>query len=604
LLLTLLTPIGTGACGKSDKATEGTRDSETSVQATTTVAPATKPIRYSLELWLYTEREHEALAPHIEDLTMRLEAAGWRPKVTLASASEYPHQDDEYIQGFLTSAELLKAKQATSVVHVALETHSKEMQKKFKAAHAAILAEADLLDAFVWDQGSWSMYTASAWASAHEQWSQGAPFALEHLTVQLDRDDKGERLVTVGLGKFGLPELLVENASPGNRARTNALLNLIAQGLIEGSIAPGESVTFDVSKLQNSAARDHFDERRGDGGKGLIQFGLAMAEKTPTDPQGKILTIDLRGSGSTESQREISALDAFFGEFQSAVNYFKKPSALWKAASAKSLKRLSELRPRFQLGLKPKETLFVKARLEDPAGRAEWMWVDVLSWKGPLISGRLASEPRMATHLKPGQELTLQESEVADFLFTSADGQQEGNHTGKTYWPEWLSKTKGCPADVVPKSFGPQDYEALVCDDARFGECLAECKSGHANYCHAVASSSENPDELDEMTTALYARGCALGNVSACTNWVARRVAANPDVGHTACVSRSFDVICGRAKDPWACTMLAIGLSQNNAKENEQRIRELVAAACEAGDEHRACTEGRSLLNEYISESE
>lgn len=59
------------------------------------------------------------------------------------------------------------------------------------------------------------------------------------------------------------------------------------------------------------------------------------------------------------------------------------------------------------------------------------MWVDVLGWEGNTISGRLASDPEVVERIKAGQEVTLAEGRVVDYLFTAADGSEEGNETGK-----------------------------------------------------------------------------------------------------------------------------------------------------------------------------
>jgi uncharacterized protein YegJ (DUF2314 family) len=88
------------------------------------------------------------------------------------------------------------------------------------------------------------------------------------------------------------------------------------------------------------------------------------------------------------------------------------------------------LRAAFNSGLAPGESLLVKAPFATPDGAGEWMWVEVVAWKGDAIRGSLRNDPAHNSDLQAGQEVEVSEKEVFDYLRRFPDGKEEGNSTG------------------------------------------------------------------------------------------------------------------------------------------------------------------------------
>lgn len=59
------------------------------------------------------------------------------------------------------------------------------------------------------------------------------------------------------------------------------------------------------------------------------------------------------------------------------------------------------------------------------------MWVEVTSWDGDVISGLLKNEPANIPSLHGGQQVTVSQSKVFDYIRRVADGREEGNETGR-----------------------------------------------------------------------------------------------------------------------------------------------------------------------------
>lgn len=57
------------------------------------------------------------------------------------------------------------------------------------------------------------------------------------------------------------------------------------------------------------------------------------------------------------------------------------------------------------------------------------MWVEVVSWRGGKLEGFLDNTPEQVPSLKLGAKVTVNEAEIFDYIYTKADGTEEGNET-------------------------------------------------------------------------------------------------------------------------------------------------------------------------------
>lgn len=111
-----------------------------------------------------------------------------------------------------------------------------------------------------------------------------------------------------------------------------------------------------------------------------------------------------------------------------------KAAAIEKAFAPlieKARAALPSVKERFLLGLPRGERLFVTVKLSDSPGKYEQVFVQVLSWKGDIIRGRLDSDVQILTRYKRGSELDIPSSDVVDWTIVKPDGSEEGNLIGK-----------------------------------------------------------------------------------------------------------------------------------------------------------------------------
>ena len=81
-------------------------------------------------------------------------------------------------------------------------------------------------------------------------------------------------------------------------------------------------------------------------------------------------------------------------------------------------------------GFAPGERLLLKAPFKTDDGGNEWMWVEVVTWKGDLVNGILQNDPYEVTGLSAGARVEFRASDAFDYIHYHPDGREEGNTTG------------------------------------------------------------------------------------------------------------------------------------------------------------------------------
>ena len=92
---------------------------------------------------------------------------------------------------------------------------------------------------------------------------------------------------------------------------------------------------------------------------------------------------------------------------------------------------MSEVKPKFHTSWSELNHLMVKAPFRTDDGGNEWMWLDVVRWKGKTIEGILQNDPAAVSGLAAGARVTVDEDSVFDYIVRRADGTTEGNTTAE-----------------------------------------------------------------------------------------------------------------------------------------------------------------------------
>ncbi|MFT3706060.1 MAG: DUF2314 domain-containing protein [Archangium sp.] len=329
---------------------------------------------------------------------------------------------------------VLEAKTA-SVIDVTLET--KDAHKLLDVAKV-LLEFQKATGGVLWDEEAQEYFSGAEWKKLRiDSWEKTSPDALRHFTVFVTTKGDSCDLLTGGLAHFGVPELKVTRVPVSDKGATISLVNVLAQQMLEGSIAatPGRA-TLELNKVKHKARRETWKKDFA-GGKGeadveLVSVGTIIAP---------VLEVRFPGGGSVAT-RLGATLDSLLGKADAAdgedddggdgdgaTGGLAEDPAVKKVSQVQMKLFASTVKPKFLKGLKAGDTLSVLAPFPADSGGNEWVWVKVSKIKNDgTIIGSLGATPKDVGGLVQGDEVVVVESELLDWMLKSG-GVTTGNAT-------------------------------------------------------------------------------------------------------------------------------------------------------------------------------
>jgi hypothetical protein len=231
--------------------------------------------------------------------------------------------------------------------------------------------------------------------------------------------------------KVGLPDIVIEDFSWSLNQNIGNTLNLFAQAMAEGSARqfPGE-FDLNIRDIKNSDVREPQVASLKENATGVLLLTLKPGTREEGDPLNDLIEIGFdRGIGPDLQAKQEDVVGGAFGWEEQIVHIQHDDSVL--AASRNARAQLPALKAAFVRGLPPGEFVLLKVPFEVPSGGNEWMWVEVTDWEDGRIRGSLRNEPFHIPDLHAGQNVTISEADVFDFIHQKADGTSVGNETGK-----------------------------------------------------------------------------------------------------------------------------------------------------------------------------
>jgi uncharacterized protein YegJ (DUF2314 family) len=284
----------------------------------------------------------------------------------------------------------------------------------------------------LWDEETREIFTPDEWHKRRlDSWAGDTPDVLQHIVIHTYKSDKLVRAITLGMSKFGFPDVVVSDFSWSLNQSVGNLINLFAQSMVEGSVMKTSGMyDLDLRSVNNANVRQGQLATLKPNAAAIAKLSLVKGAWEDGDPRNRLVEIRFdRYPGPDHYARQEAMLRALFGS-EDSVQRVKHTNELLEASRAANAK-LPTLREAFRRGLKPGEYIQVKAPFAMPDGGNEWMWVEVTSWNGDAISGLLKNEPANIPSLHGGQMVKVSQSKVFDYIRRDADGHEDGNETGK-----------------------------------------------------------------------------------------------------------------------------------------------------------------------------
>jgi uncharacterized protein YegJ (DUF2314 family) len=291
-----------------------------------------------------------------------------------------------------------------------------------RTAWAATSALAGALHGLVYDETEHRIEDAAAFASHAITEALGdSVWREDRIAVQLyEAPDGTARLLTLGMRRFGAPDLEIEGA-PMNAGRPlGALLNLVAAKLVDGAStaplalpAPDAHATPDVD--------------------------LVSAPHHEGDPEGTVLRVlPVGGDYDALVARVLGKVDGV-----SLTNESDSPAL--SAIAARARAALPGAIDRWSRARDAGATLLVKLPFGVTApdgtvhdgGALEWMWVNVSDANADTgtVSGTLANTPVYVAQLQSGSRVTGRQGDVADYVLDDGHGAKEGGDSIRALAP-------------------------------------------------------------------------------------------------------------------------------------------------------------------------
>lgn len=355
-----------------------------------------------------------------------------------APLKNFPVPDAGYFKfsGRGLSADDIAAMQKTSVAfRLILITPTDGIWAQTRRFTELGLRFATKTGAFIWDSSTRECFSPAAWKERRlDTWTELVPKLPDQFTMHAYRVEETNyvRIITLGLEKFALPDLVIQQVIASENRSAGNLINVTAQLLAENPMVENPaSFRLSLPELKNEAVRTAQRVNLLKGATEKAQLALVVGRWEEGDPQNTLVELDFRhGNGRSGDERRQATLAQIWGSADSLVDVRHDGAIL--AASQQAKAKLPALQRIFAKGLAPGERILLKAPFaRDDAGK-EWMWVEVLQWPDlGRITGILQNDPYYVKKLRAGSRVQIKPEEVFDYAYSKADGTTEGNETGR-----------------------------------------------------------------------------------------------------------------------------------------------------------------------------
>jgi uncharacterized protein YegJ (DUF2314 family) len=346
-----------------------------------------------------------------------------------------PPPDPEFLEHLgegLSPEQIAAIQKSEPGVTIAFAAPAAARWPALRAAYELVDCLAEATGGVVLDASTRQVFALAAFRQQRlGDWKGGEGVLDAHYNAHYYQDGESFRGVTVGLDRFGLPDLVVNDFVHATGPSVSRVVALVAAALDRpGGLVDGGFVDIDLDAPW--AAAILADDKPAAGAARKARFRLVEARHEDGDAENRLWEITFDGfAGADVHERQSAAMAQLFGREDTAVPSDNSDEAM-KAASARARARLPAVKQRFVAGLPTGQRLLVKAPFDLPDdGGHEYMWIEVTRWKGDELTGTLVNEPDRIPGLHEGATVKVAQRDVFDYSVLHADGTSEGDETSK-----------------------------------------------------------------------------------------------------------------------------------------------------------------------------
>ncbi len=348
---------------------------------------------------------------------------------------EYAPPSPEALQHFgrgLSKEQAEKMQDSSSVIMIDFAFPIEKRADGMLAAAELMEKLAEKTKGIIWDEETRECFTAESWKKDRiETFDKGIPDVPRNITIHAYKNGEYIRAITLGMVKFGLPDIVVNDFPWSLNKSVGNLINAFAQQLYEtGTIVKKGEFDLDLQGIKHDGARKRYLNGLYDNSTKKASLGLVEGKLEEGDPENRLFEIvfdKYKGKDKIEKMEDMTT--KLWGS-EDSISYVKHNDEIL-AASKKAKEKIPAIQEAFSKGLAPGEYYMVKSPFLTPDKGTEWMWVEIVSWKEKdKIIGILKNQPFNIPTLKAGAEVQIKVSEIFDYIHKKPDGTSEGNETG------------------------------------------------------------------------------------------------------------------------------------------------------------------------------
>jgi uncharacterized protein YegJ (DUF2314 family) len=317
----------------------------------------------------------------------------------------------------------------SAVIRTQGKAYPEQLPARAAFAAAALLAEQ--LDGLVYDEAARRIETPEEIVSHTVTAKLGEPaFVRKHIVVQLYRQDDGTaRLLTLGMARFGSPDISIRGANMSSGPLLAELINVVASQIAHGTnVGP---LTVTLADVARSVGRKPSELNQSPDAARPVHLDVVEPERIEGDPDNEMIELVPEEGASRESWDAVVA--SLFGMPPSVTTHIDDKE-LGEIAK-KAQRELPKAIQRFEAGegelyLKGPFPIPAEARADGGAS-TELLWIAVASCNGQLCTGVLSNEPSYATNIALGKTTSVKRTEAVDWMIHRKDGGTAGGESIK-----------------------------------------------------------------------------------------------------------------------------------------------------------------------------
>ncbi len=348
--------------------------------------------------------------------------------------SDYPAPDIEYLKHSahaLTQEEMEKLQYSPRATLITFFGTSENVIADHVQINSIIDSLIKPYSAIVTDYVTYESFNKKSWNSDRvSNFNKSHQDITSQFTIHVYRETKFCRAVTLGMGKFCLPDISINDISCNDRDSYANLINLLGQTWLEEPKIIADSTIFvDIGRIKNDSVKTHLNNSLLENAQKKATIRLKSVAPKEGDSYNNQFQIIFNQKGFSSPQEEQQTLiSKIFGSIDE-IEYINHDDEIL-AASKRAKQKLPKLQNLFNEGLEPGYSLLLKAPFETDDGGTEWMWIEVSEWTNSSITGILQNDPFEISGLVAGAIVKAKQEDIFDYIYYLPDGTSEGNETG------------------------------------------------------------------------------------------------------------------------------------------------------------------------------